>query len=209
MKDRDLVLIGGGGHCRSVIEVAESAGYNIIGILDKYAEVGKTVLDYKIIGTDDDIKKYINSARFVVTVGQIKSSLLRHKLVDLVIDKGGEFATIIASTAHVSTHARVGAGTVIMHKACVNAGVIIGDNSIINTMSNIEHDTCIGNFSHISTGVMVNGGCSIGNNVFVGSQSIISNSVSIVDNVIIGAGSLLLNSLNEEGMYYGHPITLR
>ena len=32
--NRSIVLIGGGGHCKSVINVAESAGFRILGILD-------------------------------------------------------------------------------------------------------------------------------------------------------------------------------
>ena len=34
MENKNLILVGGGGHCRSVIDVAESAGYTIKGILD-------------------------------------------------------------------------------------------------------------------------------------------------------------------------------
>ena len=52
---KPLVLIGGGGHCKSVIDVAESAGYQILGILDMPEDVGKEILSAKVIGTDDDI----------------------------------------------------------------------------------------------------------------------------------------------------------
>ena len=55
MEIKKLILVGGGGHCKSVIDVAESAGFNIIGILDTSDNVGKKVLNYKIIGTDIDI----------------------------------------------------------------------------------------------------------------------------------------------------------
>ena len=40
MNQKNLILIGGGGHCKSVIDVAESAGYNILGILGMPEEVG-------------------------------------------------------------------------------------------------------------------------------------------------------------------------
>lgn len=60
--NKNLILLGGGGHCKSVIDVAESAGYNILGVLDKPEEVGKQVLDYKVIGTNDDITNYWLSA---------------------------------------------------------------------------------------------------------------------------------------------------
>lgn len=38
---KNLILVGGGGHCKSVIDVAESAGYTILGILDRPEEVGE------------------------------------------------------------------------------------------------------------------------------------------------------------------------
>lgn len=70
---RPLILIGGGGHCKSVIEVAESAGYEIKGILDMPDEVGKEVLPgHKVIGTDDDIPQYVEECDFIITVGFIK-----------------------------------------------------------------------------------------------------------------------------------------
>ena len=62
MEQKNLILVGGGGHCKSVIYVAESAGYNILGILDMPEDVGKKVLDYKVIGTDDDIPQYVDKA---------------------------------------------------------------------------------------------------------------------------------------------------
>ena len=152
-----LILIGGGGHCKSVIEVAESAGYEIKGILDMPDEVGKDVLPgHKVIETDDEIPQYVEECDFIITVGFIKNPALRIKLYNKVKAAGGRLATIIASTAHVSKYAELGEGTVIMHHAFVNAGAKIGDNCIINTFVNIEHDAEVGNQCHISTGTMVN-----------------------------------------------------
>lgn len=207
--DKKLILIGGGGHCKSVIEVAESAGYSILGILDRPEEIGKKVLDYEIIGVDDDIPRYVNQAEFVITIGFIKNPALRIRLYEKVLQDGGKLATLVASTAYVSKYAQIGQGTVIMHKAFVNAGAIIGNNVIINTFANIEHDTHIGNQCHISTGTMVNGDCQIGDNCFIGSQSVLANAISVCSDVIIGAGSLIRKSINQAGIYSGNPAILK
>ena len=61
-----LILLGGGGHCKSVIDVAESAGYNILGVLDRPEEVGKPLLDYKVICTDDNTAQSVDKAEFVM-----------------------------------------------------------------------------------------------------------------------------------------------
>lgn len=207
---RPLILIGGGGHCKSVIEVAESAGYEIKGILDMPDEVGKDVLPgHKVIGTDDEIPQYVEECDFIITVGFIKNPALRIKLYNKVMAAGGRLATIIASSAYVSKYAELGEGTVIMHHAFVNAGAKIGDNCIINTFVNIEHDAEIGNQCHISTGTMVNGECRIGDNCFIGSQSVCANCIGIGSDIIIGAGSVVRKTLNIKGFYAGNPAILK
>lgn len=206
---KPLILIGGGGHCKSVIEAAESVGYQILGILDVPEELGKSVLDYKVIGTDDEIPNYVDKADFVITVGFIKNPALRIKLYNKVKEAGGNLAVVIASTAHVSRYASIGEGTVVMHQAMVNAGAQIGVNCIINTFSNIEHDAVVGSQCHISTGTMVNGDCKIGERVFIGSQSVLANGISVGDDIIVGAGSFVRKSIKEKGIYSGNPAILK
>lgn len=177
--NKPLILVGGGGHCKSIIDVAESAGYTILGILDMPEMVGSSVLGYPVLGTDDDTPNYVDKAEFVITVGHIKNNAVRKKIAERIETAGGKLATIVASDAYVSKYATVGEGTVIMHKAFVNADAKVGRNCIINTMANIEHDVVIGDCCHISTGVMVNGGANIGDDTFVGSQSVINQMINI------------------------------
>lgn len=206
---KPLILIGGGGHCKSVIEAAESAGYSILGVLDMPEDVGKEILSTKVIGTDDDIPQYVDKAEFVITVGFIKNPAIRIKLYNKVKEAGGKLATIVASTAHASKYATIGEGTVVMHHAFVNAGAKVGNNVILNTFTNIEHDAVIGDQCHISTGTMVNGDCKVGANCFVGSQSVLANGITIGDDIIVGAGSLVRKSISVKGIYSGNPAILK
>ncbi|MBR2154092.1 MAG: acetyltransferase [Bacteroidaceae bacterium] len=206
---KPIILVGGGGHCKSVIEAAESAGYNILGILDMPEDVGKDVLSTKVIGTDDDIPFYVNKAEFVITVGFIKNPATRIRLYNQVKTSGGKLATIIASSAYVSKYASIGEGTVVMHHAFVNAGAKVGDNVILNTFTNIEHDATIGGQCHISTGTMVNGDCKVGENVFIGSQSVLANGITVGNDIIVGAGSFVRKSISEKGIYSGNPAILK
>ena len=193
---RPIILVGGGGHCKSVIEAAESAGYTIKGILDLPQFMGNKVLDYAVIGSDDEIPLYI------------KNPLLRNKLHERIEAADGNLATVIASTAHVSKYATLGTGTVVLHGAMVNAGATIGKGCIINTLANIEHDVIIGDYCHISTGAMVNGDCRVGKNTFLGSQSVMVNDTSIPSNSVFAAGCLVRKSLTIEGLYAGNPAVL-
>ena len=209
MMDKKLILVGGGGHCKSVIDVAESAGYTILGILGRPEEVGNKVLGYEVVGTDDDMFKFVDVAEFIVTVGQIKSASLRVNLHEMVEQAGGKLAMVISPTAQVSKYAQIGEGTVVMHHAVINADAIIGKGCIINTFANIEHDVVVGDYCHVSTGAMVNGGCVLGNGCFVGSQSALSNGVAIGDDVVISAGAFVSRSLFEKGVYAGNPAMLK
>ena len=206
---KNLILVGGGGHCKSVIEAAESAGYNILGVLDTPENVVKQVLAYSIIGTDDEIPLYVDKAEFVITVGFIKNPATRIKLYNKVKEAGGKLATIIASTAHVSKYSTIGEETVVMHQAFVNAGAHIGANCIINTFCNIEHDAQIGDQCHISTGTMVNGDCKVGDRCFIGSQSALANGITIGEDIIVGAASFVRKSISEKGIYSGNPAILK
>lgn len=209
MKNNNLILVGGGGHCKSVIDVAESAGFQIIGILDTPENIGKKVLGYTIIGTDDLIEELTSKASFIITVGQIKDSNLRVKLYERIIAAGGKFATIISPNSYVSKHANIEEGTIIMHKSLVNADAKIGKCCIINTYANIEHEAVIGDFCHISTGAIVNGNCIVGSKTFLGSQSVIVNGIETESNCIIGAGSVVRKKIIQRGIYSGNPAILK
>lgn len=203
---KPLILIGGGGHCKSVIDVAESAGYTILGILDRSIPEGTTVLGHPVLGNDDKITPYIDKAEFLVTVGQIKSPDIRIRLNEMVVNAGGKLATVIASTAHVSKYASLGEGTVVMHQAVVNADARIGKGCIINTFANIEHDAKIGDYCHISTGAMVNGEAKIGGGTFIGSQSVVNQCVSVPESTVVASGSVVHKDLKEPGIYAGNPL---
>ncbi|HOJ38329.1 MAG TPA: hypothetical protein PLI27_10950 [Ignavibacteriales bacterium] len=174
MKNKeDIILIGGGGHCKSVVDVILSTEkYNIAGIIDLKENIGKQVLDYKIIGFDDDlIDIFKNIKNAVISIGHILSNSARVKSYNHLKSIGFNLPIIIASTAYVSKFAQIGEGTVIMHQAVVNADAKIGINCIINTKALVEHDAIVGNHCHISTGSIVNGGAIVQDNSFIGSNS--------------------------------------
>ena len=189
----NIILVGGGGHCISVIDVIEQQGkYNIKGIIDIKENIGKDVLGYKIIGSDNDLQDlFLSCPNAIVSVGQIKSSALRIHLFQKLKTIGYHLPIVISPLAYVSKYALIGEGSIIMHQASVNAGAKIGKNCIINTKANIEHNAHVEDFCHISTGTIVNGDCIIGKETFIGSNATISNGVTISPNSIISAGEFV------------------
>ena len=194
---KSLLLIGGGGHCRSCIDVIEAEGkYQIAGIVNQSKGSREQILGYDILGDDEDLpellKKHPNA---LITVGQIKIFDLRLKLFEQVKRLGFVLPTIISPRAYISRHASLGVGTIVMHDALVNAGAKVGNNCILNTKSLVEHDAIVEDHCHISTASVVNGGTHIREQTFVGSNAMIRDNIEIGEKNIVGGGWVILKSL--------------
>tara|TARA_B100000401_G_C52804700_1_gene720485 strand:- start:1067 stop:1705 length:639 start_codon:yes stop_codon:yes gene_type:complete len=207
MSKKEIILIGGGGHCISCIDVIESSGeYNIAGVVDLKSNIGKNILGYKYIGCDDDLIKLKEKYQYaIITVGYINESLLRKRLFELIQSLGYIIPVIISPNAYISRNSVIGKGTIVMHHTVINSGVKVGNNNIINTKSLLEHDTVVGNHNHISTNVTVNGNVIIGNECFLGSSTVINNNITLKDNIIVGSCSLINKDIFDSGMFVGVP----
>lgn len=186
-----LILIGGGGHCKSCIDVIEQEGkFEIAGIVDKSTN-REELLGYSILSNDEKLPelRLIFDYAFI-TVGQIKSPLARMRIFEYIKSLGFLLPKIISPRAYVSLHAIIGEGTIIMHDAIVNAGASVGRNCIINTRALIEHDSSVGDHSHISTTAVINGGVTVGQGTFVGSNATTREYTNIHEFDFIKAASL-------------------
>ncbi len=205
-----LILLGGGGHCKSVIEaISYINNIEIFGILDN-KNLNSMVMNIPIIGKDEMLPELVrHQYQFLISLGSIGIPELRIKLFNKLKQSNAKLATIISTTATVSKTSFIEEGSIVMQHAIVNTDVEIGKNCIINTGALVEHESKIGNHVHIATNATINGQCQIGNNCFIGSGSIIGNNVSIPDNTIIGAGSVVIKSIYEQGTYFGNPAKKR
>jgi sugar O-acyltransferase (sialic acid O-acetyltransferase NeuD family) len=192
-----IILIGGGGHCKSCIDVIEREGkYKIAGIVDVPEKLNENILSYEIIATDNDLqdlaKKY---DYFLIALGHIKSPDKRIKLFNDLMQMGARFPVIKSPLAYVSPHAKVAEGTIVMHHALINAGASVGRNCIINNKALVEHDAVIEDHCHISTGAVVNGGVKIGSGSFFGSNAVCKEYIEIGENAVIGCGAVIVKNI--------------
>jgi sugar O-acyltransferase (sialic acid O-acetyltransferase NeuD family) len=188
---KELILLGGGGHCRSCIDVIEAhGGWNITGILDLAPRIGERMFGHQIIGTDDDVRQLVTRGmKFLITVGQIASPDCRVALYDKVQAANGQLVSIVSPLAYVSPRAELGPGTIVMHGAIVNCGARIGANVIINSKALIEHDAEVGDHCHISTAAIVNGGAAVGSRTFIGSNAVLLQGVRVPAGHVVAAGA--------------------
>jgi len=177
----EIILIGGGGHCKSCIDVVElTENYRIAGIIDLPEKVGEKVLGYPIIASDADFSEILKQySSFLITIGQIESPQKRISLFKRLRQAKRHLPVIVSPLAYVSKHARIGDGTVVMHSAVINADAVVGENCIINSKALVEHDAVIGDHCHIATSAIVNGNVLIDEGCFVGSGAVCRNNIKI------------------------------
>lgn len=198
-----LLLVGGGGHCRSAIDVIESCGNFLInGIVDN--NLSGSMLGYPVLGGDDSLEKIFSNIKHAfVTVGQVKSPEIRIRIYERLLAVGYSLPTIIANSASFSKHAIVEQGSILMHGTVVVSGTKVGANVIINNHALIDHDCTIGDHCHISTGVKINGNVLVGKNCFIGSGAIVREGVHIGPDSFVAMGSVVTKSLGPNTIFNG------
>lgn len=206
--NKKLLLIGGGGHCKVILDsLLLDNPYDEVGVIDIAENVGKYILDIPILGSDDDLEElYRNGYHYAfLSLGSIGNPELRIKLYSTLERIGFTMPCIIDPTAIVSKYSELDHGIYIGKQAVVNPGVVLGKGVIINTSSIIEHDCIIEEFVHISPGSILCGGVSVGKNTHIGAGSMIKQQVKVGSNCVIGIGSVVLQNIKDAVMAYGNP----
>lgn len=199
------MLIGGGGHCHSVIDSAIALGiYDDIGIVDT---VDNSWLGVSVVGTDDDIPRLIKTGwtEAFITVGSVGNTSTRRKIYEMIKTLCLSVPVLVDPSAIIAERVRIKEGTYIGKRAIVNTGSDIGAFSIINTGAIIEHECCIGDFAHVSPGTTLCGQVVIGNDSHIGAGSVVRQLINIGSNSIVGAGSVVVKDIPANVKAYGNP----
>ncbi|MBQ9926592.1 MAG: acetyltransferase [Lachnospiraceae bacterium] len=191
-----IILIGAGGHAKTVIDTLERQNqYEIVGLVDREYNKKFCYRGYGIIGLDKDLEKIHESGvrNAVITIGDIA---IRSRLYKMAINAGFQMPVIVDNTAVLATDVQIGDGTYVGRNVVVNADVTIGENCIINTSSVVEHDCKIGNSAHIAVGATLCGGVAVGSECLVGANATIIPNIQIGANSVIGAGAIVTKSVD-------------
>lgn len=191
--NRNIIIIGAGGHGQAIADIVRANGDNFLGFLDDSKK--------QVLGSVADYKKYA-SAEFVIGIG---NATIRRKMSALPV----KWCTLIHPSAVVSPSASVGAGTVVMPNAVINTNAVVGQHCIINSAAVVEHDNRVADFAHISVGAKLGGNVCIGNCSWVGIGATVINNVFVCDDCMIGAGAVVVKSILEKGTYIGVPARKR
>ena len=203
-----IVIIGGGGHARVIIDTLKMSGeYEIVGILDPQLETGTNISEVNVLGDDNLLeelfKKGVNNA--CIAVGSIKDNIKRKILYERVKQTGFSIPSLTHPQSIMSTNVKISEGVQIMAGAILQAGSLIGENTIVNTGSIIEHDCYIGRHVHICPGVVISGGCEIHEGAFIGAGATVIQGIKIGKNVLVGAGSVVIRDVPNDSKVMGVP----
>lgn len=199
---KKLIMIGAGGHARSVMDIAlQNAGYEIVGCIDP---APGEVIGKPVIGSDNDLEAFFAGGVRHIFVA-LGNNSLRHRLFDQALSIGFEPVNIISRYAVVSPRAHLGIGICIMAGAVINVNTMIGDNCIINTRCSIDHDCHIGKSSHIAPGVALSRTVKSGEGVHIGTGASVIDGITIGDWAYIGSGAVVVNDIPSRVMGYGVP----
>lgn len=204
---KKIVLIGGGGHSKVIIDIINSTKeYEIVGLTEKNSDV-KSILDIPILGDDSILEELFNKGieYAFISIGISEGRKLRNILYNKVKKIGYKCPTLIHKQAIISSYSEIREGTCVMAGAIINPNTTIGINSVINTGVIIEHDCFIGNNIFVSPGSILAGGITVKDNSFIGMGSKILEGRIIGSNVTIGAGAVVTNDIPDNSVAVGVP----
>lgn len=193
-----VIVIGGGGHAKVVIDCIQCAEDNVVGILDDALEVGTKIFGIPVLGKLKSWKNH-KDKKFIIAIG---NNEVRRSIAERM---NADWYTAIHPSAILSKYASVGAGSVVMPRAVINAGATVGRHCIINTGAIVEHDNNLGDYVHISPNVALGGNVTVGDRTHIGIGTCVRNNIVICDGCTVGAGAVIVKNITEKGTYVGVP----
>lgn len=193
-----IVLIGGSGHAKVIIDCVRASGREVFGILDDGLPIGTAVQDVPVLGNVAQYEDYTDHL-FLIAIG---SNTVRRRIAESCAVR---WATVVHPRAVVSPSAQLGEGTVVMPNAAVNACARVGKHCIINTGAVVEHDNVLGDYVHISPNAALGGTVTVGDGTHIGISACVRNNIRICGGCTIGAGAVVVKDICEPAIYAGVP----
>lgn len=203
---KNLIIIAAGGMGRTFYDIArESVGYGTEFVIKGFIDDNLFALDDfsgypPILGK---INEYIpvEGDVFACSIG----SIARKKCMESIMNKGGEFITLIHKTARIGTNVIMGKGNVIAAYTSIGADASIGNFNMIQAYTVVGHDVKIGDWNRIDTHVTCVGGTEIKNCADIYTSAVLNHGVVVEDNAHVGALSFVIRRVKEGTTVMGNP----
>jgi len=192
-----VIVIGGGGHAKVLIDSLLGLPVKILGFTDCNAgNIYQTIRGIRVLGDDDIVLQYpADSIRLVNGLGSTKSTSKRKEIFEYFKNRGYSFAAVIHPASVISRDVEISEGAQIMAGAIIQPGSYIGKNTIINTKVSVDHDCLIGDHVHLAPGVTLSGMVKVGSETHIGTGVTVIQGIHIGQNSLIAAGALVLKNV--------------
>lgn len=195
-----LLILGFGGHARSVADVAVALGVRRFRFVDAKARPGESFLDHPVVRDwQGDLQP--GWAAFSAS-GDGETRRQHHEVFRTA---GYPLASLVAPGVHLGIGSWIGEGCFVGCAAHIGPMVVIGAGCVINTSAVVEHECVIGDYTHVSVNATVAGRSRIGAFCMVGAGATVIDRISVCDGVTIGAGAVVQRTIAETGTYVGVP----
>lgn len=204
---KNLLIIGARGWGREVYEIAVAciaagANFKIKGFLDDKADALDKYKDYPPIISTVESYEVQNDDVFVCALGDVNYKRI---YIQKILNKGGDFISLIHPTAIIGHNARIGKGCIIGAYANLSCDTKIGDYVTFSIKAGMGHDSSIDDYTHIGGLTNISGFVQIGKNVTIHPCCDIVPNRKIGDNSTIGTGSVVLNNIKPGITVFGNP----
>lgn len=201
MIPRGLLIIGFGGHARSVADVALDLGIAELAFIDAQARPGEQFAGFS---ARQEMPPELPEGWLAFPAAGDNGARAQ-QIADLS-SRGFPVCTLVSKRAYVGVGAAIGEGAYVAHGAHLGPDARVGRGTIINTGAVVDHESTIGDFTHVSVNTTIAGRCRIGSYVMVGAGATVIDRTSVGDNIVVGAGSTVIRNIAEPGVYVGCPV---
>jgi len=203
IKHNGLLILGFGGHARSIADVALAIGFQSLLFIDENARENEQFLNFPV---QRELNGELLEGWYCMPASG--NNRKREQQIQLAQLAGWPLATLISPYATVGFGAVVSQGCFVGHHAHIGPMTQVGTGCIINTGAIIDHECVIGDYVSVSPNVSVAGRSKLGDYVFLGAGVTVIENIMIGNNITVGAGGVVISSLNNPGTYVGVPVRI-
>ena len=190
---KPIVILGGGGHARVVIDALRCAGHVIAGVIDPNPDVAQTLPDDITWLGKDLSQARPGEVQVAIGVGSVDVGTKNPRPALFAEAKAGgyEILSFRHPSAIVAGNVALGEGAQIMAGAILQPGVRLGVNCIVNSGASLDHDCWIGDHVHIAPGAVLSGAVAVGDGCHIGTGAIVIQNIRIGAEAMIAAGAVV------------------
>jgi acetyltransferase EpsM len=195
MATTKVLLQGGGGHAKVVLDLLLGEGIVVPALVD-----AKFTGDMFGVPRMKEYDPTFERDAFVIVA--IGDNAIRKRVAE---STKHTFTNAIHRSAIISSSVTLGLGNMILHGAIVQAQSTIGNHVIINTGAQVDHDCVVEDYAHIAPRVVLCGNVSVGEGTLIGAGATVIPGKKIGKWATIGAGAVVVKDIPDFAVAVGHP----